>query len=303
MKITKLIRVCLTVIACLALSLTSSTAVEAAGTVFHIENQKGKAGDTVTVTVSLSTSVGLGGVQAEMYYDKDVLTFYRVKKNDLLNEAGGIFDYNHIEEESKITLVFLTLGELNENGKFVDISFKLKKDCKKELPIALKLTSVLDSSDEGKEISATVTGASKDYENKVFGGETGQPQDGSEGNSGDGSEGSGTKTDSDQPSDTSDSSKTPSGNEGTGDKNSAVGDGSAGDASGDGADEPGNGGADTDEDGESPSGDMNFGEPDDSKAEKEKGNSSGGLIIVVVAAVIAVAGAAVILIIKKRKKH
>ena len=44
-------------------------------TEFHVDNQKGKAGDVVTVPVEFNTGQEVGGFQISIYYDKEVLEF------------------------------------------------------------------------------------------------------------------------------------------------------------------------------------------------------------------------------------
>ena len=43
-------------------------------TEFHVDNQKGKAGDVVTVPVEFNTGQEVGGFQISIYYDKEVQT-------------------------------------------------------------------------------------------------------------------------------------------------------------------------------------------------------------------------------------
>ena len=99
-------------------------------TEFHVDNQKGKAGDVVTVPVEFNTGQEVGGFQISIYYDKEVLEFQSLEAGDLIEKAGGgIFDYNHIEESSEIIVVYVVPDTVKNEGSIVDLKFKLKKDC------------------------------------------------------------------------------------------------------------------------------------------------------------------------------
>ena len=52
-------------------------------TEFHVDNQKGKAGDVVTVPVEFNTGQEVGGFQISIYYDKEVLEFQEKVVGDL----------------------------------------------------------------------------------------------------------------------------------------------------------------------------------------------------------------------------
>ena len=115
-------------------------------TEFHVDNQKGKAGDVVTVPVEFNTGQEVGGFQISIYYDKEVLEFQSLEAGDLIEKAGGgIFDYNHIEESSEIIVVYVVPDTVKNEGSIVDLKFKLKKDCTEKLPIGMKPDEVVDN--------------------------------------------------------------------------------------------------------------------------------------------------------------
>ena len=96
-------------------------------TEFHVDNQKGKAGDVVTVPVEFNTGQEVGGFQISIYYDKEVLEFQSLEAGDLIEKAGGgIFDYNHIEESSEIIVVYVVPDTVKNEGSIVDLKFKLR---------------------------------------------------------------------------------------------------------------------------------------------------------------------------------
>ena len=113
--------------------------VQAAGnTEFHVENQTGKAGDVVTVPVQFNTGQEVGGFQISIFYDSETMEFESLEKGDLIIEnAGGIFDYNHIAESSEIIVVYVVADTVKDEGVIVNLQFKLKKDCGEQLPIAV----------------------------------------------------------------------------------------------------------------------------------------------------------------------
>lgn len=139
-------------------------------TEFHVENQKGKAGDIVTVPVEFNTGQEVGGFQISIYYDKEVLEFQKLEVGDLIEEAGGgIFDYNHIEESAEIVVVYVVPDTVKNEGSIVDLKFKLKKDCTEKLPIGMKPDEVVDGTESSKPITGEVSGVDEEFQEKVVG--------------------------------------------------------------------------------------------------------------------------------------
>ena len=131
-------------------------------TEFHVDNQKGKAGDVVTVPVEFNTGQEVGGFQISIYYDKEVLEFQSLEAGDLIEKAGGgIFDYNHIEESSEIIVVYVVPDTVKNEGSIVDLKFKLKKDCTEKLPIGMKPDEVVDNTESSNPITGEVSGVDK----------------------------------------------------------------------------------------------------------------------------------------------
>ena len=139
-------------------------------TEFHVENQKGKAGDIVTVPVEFNTGQEVGGFQISIYYDKEVLEFQSLEAGDLIEEAGGgIFDYNHIEESSEIIVVYVVPDTVKNEGSIVDLKFKLKKDCTEKLPIGMKPDEIVDNTESSNPITGEVSGVDEEFQEKVVG--------------------------------------------------------------------------------------------------------------------------------------
>ena len=113
-------------------------------TEFHVDNQKGKAGDVVTVPVEFNTGQEVGGFQISIYY-------------------------NHIEESSEIIVVYVVPDTVKNEGSIVDLKFKLKKDCTEKLPIGMKPDEVVDNTESSNPITGEVSGVDKEFQEKVVG--------------------------------------------------------------------------------------------------------------------------------------
>ena len=144
--------------------------VQAEGnTEFHVENQTGKAGDVVTVPVQFNTGQEVGGFQISIFYDSETMEFESLEKGNLIIEnAGGIFDYNHIEESSEIIVVYVVADTVKDEGVIVNLQFKLKKDCGEQLPIAVGIDQVVDNSDESAEITGEVSGVDEAFQTQIM---------------------------------------------------------------------------------------------------------------------------------------
>lgn len=144
--------------------------VQAEGnTEFHVENQTGKAGDVVTVPVQFNTGQEVGGFQISIFYDSETMEFESLEKGNLIIEnAGGIFDYNHIEESSEIIVVYVVANTVKDEGVIVNLQFKLKKDCGEQLPIAVGIDQVVDNSDESAAITGEVSGVDEAFQTQIM---------------------------------------------------------------------------------------------------------------------------------------
>lgn len=155
------------------MTLLYGMAAEAEGnTEFHVKNQTGKAGDIITVPVQFNTGQEVGGFQISVYYDSDVMEYQSLEPGDLINDSiqdgGGIFDYNHIEESSEIIVVYVVPETVKDEGAIVNIQFKLKKDCGERLPIGIGVDQLVDSSDDNNALKGTVTGVDSAFQEKVM---------------------------------------------------------------------------------------------------------------------------------------
>lgn len=141
----------------------------AEGTVFHVDNQTGKKGDTVTVPIEMHSGEDVGGFELTVYYDSDTLEFESLSKGDLIinDENEGLFDYNHKAENASVKIVYVVADTVKADGVIADIKFKLKKDCGKDLPIGMTVNEVVDNSDESNVVSGKVTGVDTDFQTEV----------------------------------------------------------------------------------------------------------------------------------------
>lgn len=139
-------------------------------TEFHIENQKGNAGDIVNVPVQFNSGQEVGGFQISIYYDKEVLEFQNLEKGNLIEENGtGIFDYNHIEENSEIVVVYAVADTVKDEGVIVNLQFRLKKDCPEKLPIGMESEQVVDNTEQSEELDGTVSGVDETFQEQIVG--------------------------------------------------------------------------------------------------------------------------------------
>lgn len=148
-------------------------AAEAEGnTEFHVENQTGKAGDTVTVPVQFNTGQEVGGFQISIYYDSEMLQFESLEQGDLINNnienGGGVFDYNHIEGSSEIIVVYVVADTVKDKGVIVNLKFTLKQDCGQDLPIGMGVDQLVDGSESSSPLTGTVSGVDKTFQEKVM---------------------------------------------------------------------------------------------------------------------------------------
>lgn len=152
--------------------LFSLTAVAEVNTEFHVKNQTGKAGDVVTVPVQFNTGRDVGGFQISVYYDSDVMEYQSLEPGDLINDniqdGGGIFDYNHIEDSSEIVVVYVVADTVKDEGSIVNINFKLKKDCGEDLPIGMGVDQLVDASEENNPLQGTVSGVDNSFQEQIM---------------------------------------------------------------------------------------------------------------------------------------
>lgn len=141
-------------------------------TEFHVENQTGKAGDVVTVPVQFNTGQEVGGFQISIYYDSEKLQFESLEQGDLINNnienGGGIFDYNHIEESSEIIVVYVVADTVKDEGVIVNLKFTLKQDCEQDIPIGMGVDQLVDASESSSPLTGTVSGVDEIFQEKVM---------------------------------------------------------------------------------------------------------------------------------------
>lgn len=141
-------------------------------TEFHVENKGGKKGDIVTVPVQFNTGEEVGGFQISIYYDKDVMEFQSLKQGNLIidniENGGGIFDYNHIEEDAEIIVVYVVADTVKDEGVIVDLNFKLKQDCGESLPIGMGVDDMIDGSEGNNALTGIVSGVDEQFQEEIM---------------------------------------------------------------------------------------------------------------------------------------
>lgn len=133
---------------------------------FQVKNQIGKKGDIVEVPINLTGGNEIGGFQMTIYYDSEEMEFADLKKDELLGN-GGLCDYNHDEQKHSITVVYVTSDTIKAEGTALKATFKLKKDCEKELSLGTIVTEVVDATDESNPVKSQVSGVSKAFQAKI----------------------------------------------------------------------------------------------------------------------------------------
>ena len=149
--------------------LLCGTPASAEGTTeFHIANQSGKAGDTVTVPVEFHSGEEVGGFQISVYYDTEVMEYQSLEQGDLVVEEGGIFDYNPITASGEIVIVYVVADTVKADGVVANITFTLKQDCGETLPMGMGVDQLIDSSEESNDLSGSqVTGGDETFQATV----------------------------------------------------------------------------------------------------------------------------------------
>lgn len=134
--------------------------------VIQVGNQKGKAGEEVVVPVEVHSGEEVGGFQLGIYYDSDAMEFVDLERGEMIRR-GGFFDYNHLENEKKIIVVYVTMDTIKADGVIVNLTFRLKKDFTGELPIAMDPPEVVDGEDGVTTLPAEVSGVSEEFQQKI----------------------------------------------------------------------------------------------------------------------------------------
>lgn len=137
------------------------------GTIFHVENQEGKAGDVVDVPIEMNSGEEVGGFEITVYYDSEKLEFQGLKKGDLITEEEGLFDYNHKAENASVKIVYVVADTVKAEGVIANLTFKLKKDCKNGLPLGVGIGEIVDNSAESNKVSGKVSGVDEAFQAKV----------------------------------------------------------------------------------------------------------------------------------------
>lgn len=164
-KITKKLRA--VGIGCICLLWASALSVSAAdGIVFHVENQEGKAGDTVTVPLEVHSGEEVGGFDIKVFYDPECMEFQELQKGAAISD-DGLFGYNHKEDEASVKIIYVVPDTIEADGTIANLVFKLKKDCGDLLPIGMDLEKVIDNTEEGNILDGQVSGTDPAYQAQV----------------------------------------------------------------------------------------------------------------------------------------
>lgn len=133
---------------------------------FHVENQSGKKGDIVSVPVTVESGEEVGGFDITVYYDGDTLEFRSLKWGEL-TEDGGLYDYNHKEDNHSVKIIYVTADTIQANGTVAVLEFVLKKDCTEELPIGIGDREVVGNEEDSPFVPSSVTGVDEAFQNSL----------------------------------------------------------------------------------------------------------------------------------------
>lgn len=121
--------------------------------VFHVQTAYIQDDGTIKVSVYLTDTSILGGVDAELIYDPDKVDYVSSELGDSFN--SDYFDVYHNEEDRKIKYVVLYPEEKEAHGALIQAVFKLKKG--ESYQPELKVVDLVDNTDEIQNIPYTIT--------------------------------------------------------------------------------------------------------------------------------------------------
>jgi hypothetical protein len=132
-------------------TLTVSGGITTEGTILKVSSASGKVGDIVWINVTIEGNPGIAGSVLIVTYDNDVLDVLSAKAGNVT--SNGYF-FASTEKPGKITMSWLLLDGVYENGSMMDISFKIKNTTEKSTMIYVKDNG---TADPNKEYISTTT--------------------------------------------------------------------------------------------------------------------------------------------------
>lgn len=129
-------------------------ATASSGTEFSIPEINGKAGQTIDIPIMIDTVDNLAGVKIVLQYDKNLLTY---KGSVRTKHTSSLM---HIVNDKKPGILIIVMagakGIKGKNFSIFSLKFEVKKDLKKEIRTAFKITEIQLMSDQLKNIKHTV---------------------------------------------------------------------------------------------------------------------------------------------------
>ncbi len=141
-------------IVCLITMSVILPATASSGTEFSIPEINGKAGQTIDIPIMIDTVDNLAGVKIVLQYDKNLLTY---KGSVRTKHTSSLM---HIVNDKKPGILIIVMagakGIKGKNFSIFSLKFEVKKDLKKEIRTAFKITEIQLMSDQLKNIKHTV---------------------------------------------------------------------------------------------------------------------------------------------------
>ncbi len=130
----------------------------ASATQLTVSDASGKAGDEVTISISISPNSGLGAGELVLKYDTSKLTYLKYQLGPAANGGMSVVnpDYRPETGFKSIKYVYINATGLTAGGSVLDITFTIKSGWSGETPLVLTADEFKESSDNYKDITYNI---------------------------------------------------------------------------------------------------------------------------------------------------
>ena len=102
-----------------------------------------KAGQEVTVDISINDNTGFVGYQMELYYDSNKLEYISGSNGEVVSSKLAIISNN--EEKGSVKQACVSADVVNSNGKLMSVIFKVKENITDgKIPLELKMSEFIN---------------------------------------------------------------------------------------------------------------------------------------------------------------
>lgn len=119
---------------------------------FHVQTAEDMGDGTIRVSVYLNGITDLGGVEAELYYDPQKVSYVSSGIGNSFTDGIGVT--NHVESDSMVKCVLAYTSSKNANGEMMYVVFKVNVNSSYQPKLVIK--NVVDSSAEIVSVPYTV---------------------------------------------------------------------------------------------------------------------------------------------------